>query len=233
MVISKDTPTAKGKSGFLCSCPVTAKALEPVLQQQGLHLEDSKKWLGIDYQPAATQPKQPTRVARLKKVRHNWAKTRQHHAKFGRGGEVVKQGHCASLAYGASCMGSPSAVTAYVAAKTRSTMANAGRFRSGRLGAAVSSDRSAARLALAPVKAWVEEAWEQPGQHLVMKKTWSKQTAKLKQVVKLGFKVVWATVRGPAGAAWAVMTELGGKMSSALVIEAAGSTCNLTEACPT
>ena len=51
-----------------------------------------------------------------KKVRRNWVKTRQHHAKFGRGGEVVKQGHCASLPYGAPCLGSPSAVTAYVAA---------------------------------------------------------------------------------------------------------------------
>ena len=96
-----------------------------------------------------------------------------------------------------------------MAAKTRSTTANAGRFRSGRLGAAVSGDRSASRLALAPVKAWMEEVWEQPGQHRVLEKAWSKQTAKLKQVVKLGLKTVWDTVRGPAGAAWAVMAELG------------------------
>ena len=39
--------------------------LREAMQAMGLHEEASKKWLGIDYQPGADKPKQPTRLARL------------------------------------------------------------------------------------------------------------------------------------------------------------------------
>ena len=158
--VSLDSKTEKGKSSFLCSCQETAAQLAPLMQQQGLHQEESKKWLGIDYQPGAARTRQPTRMKRLAGVRASWSKVRVHHRKHGTAGRVVRQGHCAAVRYGASCLGSPPAIIAYVRAKTRATQAGAGAFRSSRLAEALNGAKEMASLVVAPIKAYAEEAWE-------------------------------------------------------------------------
>ena len=103
--VSLDTQEEQGKSSFLCSCKETTAELLPLMQQQGLHLETSKKWLGIDYQPGAARAQQPSRLKRLAGTRASWSKVRMHHRKHGTAGRVVRQGHCAAVRYGASCLG--------------------------------------------------------------------------------------------------------------------------------
>ena len=232
MVVSRDTATETGKSGFLCSCRQAAQQLLPAMQEVGLHLEDSKKWLGIDYQPSSNKPKQPTRNARLRKARRNWRKVGPHHRKFGRGGVVVRQGHCASLAYGAACLGTPKAISQYVTAKTRATQPGAGCFRSGRLGSILHGCRRLAQLTLAPVKAWAEEAWDEPDQQSTQAKAWGRQIPKLRALATIGMDAVWQGVKGPACATWATIRELGGSMTGPFEIDIVGVTTRMQDTCP-
>ena len=198
------------------------------MQALGLHLETIKKWLGIDYQPAALKPVQPTRASRLRQAKKNWTKTKLHHRKFGRGGTVVRQGHCSSLGYGASCMGSAEAVASYVKARTRATQAGAGAFRSGSLGAALSKCQEWAKLLLAPVKAWVAELWENTARCSTMSKAWNKQVQKLQKIADTaGPTAAWQYVKGPVGATWAAIAEMQGSMSSYNQVTVAGETVGL------
>ena len=239
--VSLDTEEEKGKSGFLCSCPDTAAGLLPLLQEQGLHQETSKKWLGIDYQPGAKRTQQPTRLKRLAVARSRWLRVQQHQRKYGRAGKVIKQGHVAAVAYGANCLGSPQAVVEYVKAKTRATQAGAGAFRSSRLAEALNGAKELARLVVAPIKAYAEEAWEATQRATgeireldagVQAKAWHKQVPGLRLLAARGIEAAWKGVKGPAGACWTAVTELGGQMPSPFLVQKGVHKWDLRQVCP-
>ena len=69
-----------------------------------------------------------------------------------------------------------------------------------------------AKLVVAPIKAWAEEAWEaqlRGERSNLQEKAWRKQVPRIMQEAKQGIKRAWQAVRGPAGACWTAVTELG------------------------
>ena len=65
-----------------------------------------------------------------------------------------------SLAYGASCEGSPQPIRRFVEDKMKAARAGSGPFRSATLNSALDADSSANRLFTAPLLAWAKEVWE-------------------------------------------------------------------------
>ena len=145
----------------------------------------------------------PTRGSRLKNAQKNWSKVRQQKKKRRRVDRVIKQGHCASLRYGAACLGTPKGILEYVKAKTRVTREGAGFYRSARLNTALTGCKEAARIVLAPVKAWAEEAWEEVDRQKVQIKAWwqQKRQLEIKAVAsgESGVHKLWHEVRGQQG----------------------------------
>ena len=114
-----------------------------------------------------------------------------------------------------------------------------------------------ARMALAPIKAYAEEAWDAGSKHKVMAKAWWQQKRRIEagtqqaaaaQCVdknvyaslppasgswgKEALSTGWDSVRGPAGACWMAVKALAGHMRGPFLVAVAGHSWNLTHECP-
>ena len=66
---SRGSEGVEGKSGYLCSTPEASEALADDMELLGLGHCEAKRWLGVDYQPAARYNSQGTRRASARKKR--------------------------------------------------------------------------------------------------------------------------------------------------------------------
>ena len=72
----------------------------------------------------------------------------------------------------------------------------------------------------------------------VQAKAWWQQTPKLQEVLNsagqltTGMQAVWQRARGPAGAMWATIKELGGSMDGPFSVQVAGTQWDLREEGP-
>ena len=91
------------------------------------------------------------------------------------------------------------------------------------------------KLVLAPLQAWAEEAWDFQGQRKVQTKAWWQQKRKLEETLARAggcLKQIWKRATGPAGACWATLQELGGKMVGPFKVELQGCSWDLLDECP-
>ncbi|CAK0841362.1 unnamed protein product [Prorocentrum cordatum] len=209
-----------GKSKFVSSDVSLAQELAQPMADIGLQHGESERWLGVDYQPQGPR-KKATRARRFKTVRGRWHKAAALKRRGVRIRPVVQQGLKASVAYGATCAGTPPAVLKFVMAKAAAVRAGAGTFRSGTLGWAIAPRTDGAeQLRLAPLRAWAREAWDQPERRKEMAHARGRQWPKVQRALTYGPAKfdAWKMVRGPAAATILTVHELGWHMKDAWTI---------------
>ncbi|CAK0811655.1 unnamed protein product [Prorocentrum cordatum] len=210
----------RGKSKFVSSDGSLAQELTQAMADIGLQHGESERWLGVDYQPQGPR-KRATRSRRAQTARGRWCKAAALMRRGVRVRPVVQQGLKASVAYGATCAGTPPAVLKFVMAKTAAVRAGAGTFRSGTLGWAIAPRTDGAeQLRLAPLRAWMREAWDQPERRKEMAHAWGRQWPKVQRALAYGPAKfdAWRMVRGPAAATILTVHELGWHMEDAWTI---------------
>ncbi|CAK0894942.1 unnamed protein product, partial [Prorocentrum cordatum] len=209
-----------GKSKFVSSDGTLAQELAQPMADIGLQHGESERWLGVDYQPQGPR-KKATRARRVQTARGRWHKAAALKRRGVRVRPVVQQGLKASVAYGATCAGTPPAVLKFVMAKTAAVRAGAGTFRSGTLGWAIAPRTDGAeQLRIAPLRAWLREAWDQPERRKEMAHAWGRQWPKVQRALTYGPAKfdAWKIVRGPAAATILTVHELGWHMEDAWTI---------------
>ena len=209
--VSRDEGSEKGKSVTICSSAKCEQQVGEAMASLGIPLVRAVRWLGVDYEPLGRR-RRATRAGRLKVAKRRWVKLAGLQRKRLKVRPAMAQGLRASLAYGSACEGVPPAISAFLTRRMAATRAGAGVFRSRALNAALQKSDDAAVYRLAPLRAWLKEAWDNgPGIRELMEKAWARQGDRLRQV-EGGKAARWRKVRGPAGAAIMTAEDLGWQM---------------------
>ncbi|CAK0816105.1 unnamed protein product [Prorocentrum cordatum] len=210
-------PLARGPEGkcvFVASTEEARGLLQAPMLELGIKEGSVERWLGIDYNPQQNRKNRPTRQKRLATARHRWRKAAWLRRRGIKVRRFVSQGVAPSLAYGATCEGTPPHIQHFLAAKLKASRAGSGPFRSATINAALEGDLVAETAATAPLLAWAKECWDHKSMHGGLQRAWARQQRRLAPYLQgdTTSKERWAAARGPAAATILTCRELGWRM---------------------